>query len=78
MITVGETTGTRLWEYEVKEAFSSVQIGQRIHVKSGPFCGSSYVLVGTIQNRFDKFFFVDPATQLKPGGESKLKEPSDD
>ena len=61
--TIGSTQGTRLWEHEVAESFADTQVGQSVTVKTGPFRGKRYTLIGKLFNRFDKFFFVDPRSE---------------
>ena len=55
---VGSTQGTRLWEYELAEEFVSVVVGQIVLVVRGPFYGQSFKVIGTLRNRYDKFYFV--------------------
>lgn len=66
-VVVGITQGTRLWAHEVAESFTDAALGQTVCVKSGPFRGKRYTLVGKLANRFDKFFFVDPRTEQGGG-----------
>lgn len=56
----GSTQGTRLSAHEVREPFATATLGQIIHARTGPFNGQQFRLVGTLSNKFDKFFFGQP------------------
>lgn len=57
---VGSTEGTRLLKAELKEAFSSLQLGQVVSPAKGPFKGEAYRIVGLTHNTFDQFIFGIP------------------